>query len=68
MTWKINLRQIEAFKAVIEQGTISRAAELIHISQPAMSKLILNLEFDTDPHLFDPRGVSLRPPRAWELR
>ena len=43
MTRKINLRQIEAFKAVIEQGTISRAAELIHISQPAMSKLILNL-------------------------
>jgi len=67
MTRKINLRQIEAFKAVIEQGTISRAAELIHISQPAMSKLILNLEFDTDPHLFDP-GRLAPTTQAWELR
>lgn len=48
-----NLRQIEAFKAVIENGTVSRAAELLHISQPAMSKLIAQLEFDTGLKLFD---------------
>jgi len=27
----VNLRQIEAFKAVIENGTVSRAAEMLHI-------------------------------------
>ena len=37
---QLNLRQIEAFKAVIENGTVSRAAELLNMSQPAMSKLI----------------------------
>lgn len=53
MPRRLNLRQIEAFKAVIENGTISRAAEVLHISQPAMSKLVAHLEFDTGLHLFD---------------
>ena len=49
----INLRQVEAFKAVIENGTTSRAAELLNISQPAISRLIADLEFDTGLRLFD---------------
>lgn len=49
----LNLRQIEAFKAVIENGTVSRGAELLNVSQPAMSKLIAHLEFDTGLRLFD---------------
>lgn len=53
MPRQIQLRQIEAFKAVIENGTISRAAQVLNISQPAMSKLIAHLEFDTGLRLFD---------------
>ncbi|MFV3074927.1 LysR substrate-binding domain-containing protein [Niveispirillum fermenti] len=53
MSRHINLRQIEAFKSVIENGTISRAATMINISQPAMSKLIAHLEADTGLKLFD---------------
>jgi DNA-binding transcriptional LysR family regulator len=49
----LNLRQIEAFKAVIESGTVSRAAMILNISQPAMSKLIAHLEEDTGLKLFD---------------
>ena len=49
----LNLRQIEAFKAVIECGTVSAAAEILHISQPAMSQLIAHLEADTGIKLFD---------------
>ncbi|WP_104668551.1 LysR substrate-binding domain-containing protein [Ensifer adhaerens] len=48
-----NLRQIEALKAVIECGTVSRAAEVLHISQPAVSKLLAHLEEDTELELFD---------------
>ncbi len=40
----MNLRQIEAFKAVIESGTVSRAADLLHVSQPAASKLVARFE------------------------
>lgn len=53
MVRHLKLRQIEAFQAVIENGTISRAAQILNISQPAMSKLIAHLEFDTGLRLFD---------------
>jgi DNA-binding transcriptional LysR family regulator len=49
----LNLRQVEAFKAVIESGTVSRAALILNVSQPAMSKLIAHLEEDTGLKLFD---------------
>jgi DNA-binding transcriptional LysR family regulator len=53
----LSLRQVEAFKAVIEHGTISRAASVLHVSQPAISKMIANLESDADLVLFDrPKG------------
>jgi DNA-binding transcriptional LysR family regulator len=56
-----NLRQIETFKALIEQGTVSRAAEVLAISQPAASKLLVNLESDSGLKLFDRRKGRLAP-------
>ncbi|HLH87985.1 MAG TPA: LysR family transcriptional regulator [Xanthobacteraceae bacterium] len=50
---RLNLRQIEAFKAVIEHGTVSRAADVLNVSQPAISKLIAHLEADAEVRLFD---------------
>lgn len=61
MPRNVNLRQVEAFKAVIENGTISRAAEILHISQPAMSKQIAFLELDTGLKLFDRHKGRLAP-------
>jgi DNA-binding transcriptional LysR family regulator len=53
MRHRINLRQIEAFKAVIEHSTVSTAAAVLNISQPAMSKLIAHLEADAELRLFE---------------
>ena len=61
MPRQINLRQVEAFKALIESGTVSRAALLLNISQPAMSKLIAHMEFDTGLRLFDRLKGRLAP-------
>jgi DNA-binding transcriptional LysR family regulator len=61
MPRQLNLRQVEAFKAVIESGTVSRAAELLHTSQPALSKLIAHLELDTGLKLFDRLKGRLAP-------
>lgn len=60
---RLNLRQVEAFKAVIEYGTVSRAAEMMNVSQPAMSKLIAHLEDDTALRLFDRVKGRLVPTR-----
>ncbi|WP_440408229.1 LysR substrate-binding domain-containing protein [Neorhizobium petrolearium] len=47
--------------AVIESGTVSRAAEILRISQPAASKLIQDLEADTDLQLFERESGRLVP-------
>ena len=53
MRRRVNLRQIEVFKAVIEHGTVSSAAAALHVSQPATSKSLAQLEADTELRLFD---------------
>lgn len=63
MRHALNLRQIEAFKAVIEQGTVSRAAEVLYVSQPAVSKLLAHLEDDTGLQLFERIRGKLAPTR-----
>lgn len=57
----MNLRQIEAFRAVMETGSVSQAAERLSVSQPAVSKLIQNLEYSTNLLLFDRRPGRVVP-------
>ena len=40
MVKKFNVRQVEAFRAVVAMGSMSKAAELLGISQPAVSRLV----------------------------
>ena len=47
-----SLRQLEALVAVLETGSIIRGAERMHISQPAISRLIASLEADTGYPMF----------------
>jgi len=57
----MNFRQLQVFKAVAETGGITSGSERLHVSQPAVSKHIRDLEEDLNASLFDrhPRGVSL---------
>lgn len=48
----MNLRQLEAFAAVMKSGSITQAAQTMHLSQPAVSKLIADLEHTIGFKLF----------------
>jgi DNA-binding transcriptional LysR family regulator len=48
-------RMIDAFRAVILNGSMSEAAVFLHISQPAVSRLIRDMEAQIGFRLFDRR-------------
>ena len=45
-------RQIEAFKAVMEAGRVTDAAQKLNLSQPAVSKLLASFESAIGMRLF----------------
>lgn len=49
----ITLRQIQAFLAVTEQGTFTKAAERLHMAQPALSQLVRELERELGIRVLD---------------
>lgn len=57
----MNVREIEIFRAVMREGSVSRAAQKLLISQPAASKYIAQLERRVGVALFIRRGGRLLP-------
>ncbi|MDN3520609.1 LysR family transcriptional regulator [Halomonas ramblicola] len=57
----MDTQSLQAFLAVAESGSFSRAADQLHLTQPAISKRIATLEGQIDARLFDRIGrrVSL---------
>ena len=57
----MNLHHLKVFRAVAEAGSISAGAARLHISQPAVTREIRELEASVGVPLFDrqPRGVAL---------
>ncbi|MDF7667333.1 LysR family transcriptional regulator [Orbaceae bacterium ESL0727] len=49
----ISIKQIKAFLALVEEDNFTRAAQKVHLSQPAFSALISNLEQEMGYRLFD---------------
>ncbi len=56
----MDLRQLQYFLATVENRSFGRAAEVLHVSQPALSKAVKRLELSLGVRLLDrlPRGVS----------
>jgi len=61
MTSGLNLRQLEAFRATMHAGTVVAAAGLLNVTQPAVSRLIAELERRIGFALFERRGRRLVP-------
>ncbi|WP_052710077.1 LysR substrate-binding domain-containing protein [Azospirillum thiophilum] len=63
----MNIKQLEAFKAVVELGSFTRAAERLHLSQPAVSKLIMLLERSCGFALFHRQKNGVIPTAEGEM-
>jgi DNA-binding transcriptional LysR family regulator len=61
---RLDTRYLDTFLAVIEMGGISRAAEHLFVSQPAVSHRIKKFEEELDVQLFERQGKRLRPTPA----
>ena len=64
----MRLRHIEVFHAIMQVGTISGAAQVLHISQPAVTKVLQHCELQLGMQLFERvRGKLYPKPEAHRL-
>lgn len=61
MLHRLTHRQLEAFRAVIETGKVTTAAEALHTTQPSVSRMLSDLEDVAGFGLFERRGRQLVP-------
>lgn len=59
----MNIKALRAFQHAFSEGTLAAASEVMHLSQPAVSRLISGLEAELKLQLFDRSGRSLTPTR-----
>jgi len=48
-----NLQQLQAFATIVASGSLGRAAEVLHVTQPALSRTIKRLEDQVGAPLFE---------------
>src|SRR5437899_3937726 len=61
---RINSRQVEAFRAMMLTGSVTEAAKLISVTQPAVSRLLRDFQALLKMELFERRGTGLVPTAA----
>lgn len=63
----MNIRRLAAFRAIMECGSVTEAAKKMHITQPAISRLIKGLEEELDVKLFHRQRKRLMPTPGADL-
>jgi DNA-binding transcriptional LysR family regulator len=61
---RINSRQVEAFRAMMLTGSVTEAARLMAVTQPAVSRLLRDFQALLKMRLFERRGTGLVPTAA----
>src|ERR1700754_1166961 len=63
----VQLRHLRYFTRIVESGSFSRAASVIHIAQPALSQQIAELEERLGVSLLQRSARGVRPTAAGEI-
>lgn len=59
----MNIKALRAFRCTLTEGSLTAAAQVLHLSQPAISRLISGLEAELKLTLFSREGRHLTPTR-----
>jgi DNA-binding transcriptional LysR family regulator len=60
----LNLRHLRALSAIVARGSMSAAAEVVSLSQPALTQGLAKLEAQLGAALFDRRADGMLPTEA----
>ena len=60
----MNIKRLRYFCTVVECGSISKAAQILHLSQPPLSKRLQELEAETGVPLLSRQGNKIAPTAA----
>lgn len=60
----VDIKQLKALVTVAEVGSVTRAAELLHLAQPAVTRQIRTLEKELSTALFERSRQGMRPTAA----
>jgi DNA-binding transcriptional LysR family regulator len=63
----MNMKHVELFRHIMHFGTLTQAAQIMAVSQPAASKMLSQLEYSTGISLFERTKGRLKPTREGEL-
>ncbi|MCC1491509.1 LysR family transcriptional regulator [Cognatishimia sp. F0-27] len=64
---RLNLDQLRSFLMVVRSGGVAKAAQALHVTQPAISARIRNLEETLGAQLFDREGGAMRLTKRGEM-
>ncbi|WP_143677338.1 LysR family transcriptional regulator, partial [Streptomyces scabiei] len=63
----MDVKQLKAIVTVAEVGSVTRAAALLHLVQPAVTRQIRTLEQELGVDLFERTGTGMRPTEAGSI-
>ena len=56
----MNLRKLRYLVTTADEGTMTRAAEALHVAQPALSRAVRSLEREIGVTVFERKGRGVR--------
>ncbi|OYX86836.1 MAG: LysR family transcriptional regulator, partial [Azorhizobium sp. 32-67-21] len=62
----MDLRQLRYFVTIVETGSFSKAAQRLHVAQPALSQHVRNMELDLGVELLFRSSQGVVPTEAGE--